>query len=56
VSLEQRLIAVALKDGEDISDADLRKALQDAGYTVKAISRSDTPIAEVRARLKAAKP
>jgi copper chaperone CopZ len=56
VSLEQRLVAVSLKDGEDISDTDLRKALQDAGYTVKAISRSDTPIAEVRARLKATRP
>jgi len=32
VSLEQRLVAVALKDGQDISDADLRKALTDAGY------------------------
>jgi copper chaperone CopZ len=56
VNLEQRLVAVALKDGEDISDEDLRKALQDAGYTVKAITRTETPIADVRARLKAGKP
>jgi copper chaperone CopZ len=56
VSLEQRLVAVALKDGQDISDEDLRKALQDAGYTVKAITRTETPIADVRARLKAGKP
>jgi copper chaperone CopZ len=56
VSLEQRLVAVALKDGQDISDADLRKALTDAGYTVKAIARTNTPIADVRERVKGAKP
>jgi hypothetical protein len=31
VSLEQRLVAVGLKDGQDIPDANLRKALTDAG-------------------------
>lgn len=56
VNLEQRLVAVALKDGQDISDEDLRKALQDAGYTVKAIARTETQISDVRARLKAGKP
>jgi copper chaperone CopZ len=56
VNLEHRLVAVALKDGQDIPDADLRKALTDAGYTVKSISRSETPIAEVRERLKQAAP
>jgi copper chaperone CopZ len=56
VSLEHRLVAVSLKDGQDIPDADLRKALTDAGYTVKAISRSETPIADIRARTKLAQP
>jgi copper chaperone CopZ len=56
VNLEHRLVAVALKDGQDISDADLRKALTDAGYTVKSISRSETPIGDVRERLKQAQP
>jgi copper chaperone CopZ len=56
VNLEHRLVAVSLKDGQDIPDADLRKALTDAGYTVKAISRSETPIADVRERLKQAQP
>ena len=55
VSLEQRLVAVALKDGQEIPDADLRKALQDAGYTVTTIQRSDTSIEAIRARLKQAK-
>jgi copper chaperone CopZ len=56
VNLEHRLVAVALKEGEDIPDADLRKALTDAGYSVKSIARSETPIAEVRERLKQVQP
>jgi copper chaperone CopZ len=56
VSLEHRLVAVSLKDGQDITDADLRKALTDAGYTVKEISRSETSIADVRARIKQVQP
>ena len=56
VSLEHRLVAVSLKDGQDITDADLRKALTDAGYTVKDISRSETAIADVRARIKQVQP
>jgi copper chaperone CopZ len=56
VNLEHRLVAVELKDGQDIPDADLRKALTDAGYTVKSISRSEAPIGSVRERLKQAQP
>jgi copper chaperone CopZ len=56
VSLEQKLVAVALKDGQDIPDTELRRALTNAGYTVKAIERTDTPIAALRERLKQAKP
>jgi copper chaperone CopZ len=55
VSLERKLVAVALKDGQDIPDAELRRALTNAGYTVKAIQRTETPIAEVRERLKQGK-
>jgi copper chaperone CopZ len=56
VSLEQKLVAVGLKDGQDIPDAELRRALTNAGYTVKAIQRTETPIAELRDRLKQSKP
>jgi copper chaperone CopZ len=56
VSLEQKLVAVALKDGQDIPDTELRRALTNAGYTVKSIARTDTPIAELRERLKQGKP
>jgi copper chaperone CopZ len=53
VNLEHRLVAVGLKDGEDIPDEALRKALTDSGYTIKTIERTDIPIAEVRSRVEA---
>ena len=55
VSLEQRLVAIALKDGQDIADADLLKALTAAGYKVIGIQRTDEPIDAVRARVKQGK-
>lgn len=51
VSLENKLVAVATKEGQDISDADLKKALTDSGYDVRSIARTQTPIAEIRARV-----
>ncbi len=56
VSLEQKLVAVALKDGQDIPDGELRRALTNAGYAVEAIQRTETPIAELRERLNQGKP
>jgi copper chaperone CopZ len=52
VSLENRLVAVATKDGQDIPDAELTKALTDAGYTVKSIARTGTPLAQIREQLR----
>jgi len=52
VSLEHSLVAVETRDGLDISDAELRKALTDAGYDVKAIERTSRPLSEIRASLK----
>jgi copper chaperone CopZ len=51
VSLENKLVAVATRSGQDLSDAELRKALQDAGYTVKAISRTERSMTEIRGQL-----
>ena len=56
VSLEHKLVAVALKDGQEIPDTELRRALTNAGYTVKAVQRTETPLAELRERLKQGKP
>jgi copper chaperone CopZ len=55
VSLEQKLVAVSTKDGQDISDDDLKRALTNSGYTVKAIHRESETLDDVRARLKAKK-
>ena len=51
VSLENRLVAIATKEGQDIPDADLRKALTASGYDVKSIDRTATPIDEIRKRV-----
>lgn len=53
VSLEDRLVAVALKDGGDIPEPELRKAITDAGYAVVAVRRSDESLADVKARVAA---
>ena len=52
VSLEDKLVAVQIKDGADISDQELRETLTDAGYDIKSIGRTETPVAAIRERLK----
>lgn len=52
VSLEERLVAVSTKEGQDIADEELRRALTDAGYTVINIQRPEESIDAVRARIK----
>jgi copper chaperone CopZ len=51
VSLENRLVAVATKDGQDIADAELVTALKNAGYDVKAIVRTNRSITDIRSSL-----
>jgi copper chaperone CopZ len=55
VSLEDKLVAIATRPGQDIPDADLTKALTDAGYDVKGIARTQRSIADIRAALGNAK-
>jgi copper chaperone CopZ len=52
VSLEHRLVAVATRDGQDIPDADLTRALTEAGYDVKGIERTQRSMAEIREAIK----
>jgi copper chaperone CopZ len=52
VSLENRIVAVQLKEGTDIEDVALRKAMTDAGYTVVNIRRSDETLDAIRHRVK----
>jgi copper chaperone CopZ len=52
VSLEDKLVAIATRQGQDIADAELTQALTDAGYDVKGISRTQRSMADIRAALK----
>lgn len=52
VSLENQLVAIGTKDGADIPDADLTRAITDAGYSVKGITRTGRSIAEIREAIK----
>jgi mercuric ion binding protein len=51
VSLEHRLVAVHLKDGQDIADAALRKAITDAGYKLVAVRRTEEPLSTIKERI-----
>ena len=51
VSLEHRLVAVHLKDGQDIPDASLQKAITDAGYKLVAVHRTENSLADIKARI-----
>jgi mercuric ion binding protein len=55
VSLENKLVAIGTKSGADIPDAELKKALTDAGYDVKAITRTERSLTDIRASLKSSK-
>jgi copper chaperone CopZ len=52
VSLEHRLVAVALKPGQTLDDAAVTKAITDAGYAVVKITRSERSLDAVRAEIK----
>ncbi|HUS24905.1 MAG TPA: heavy-metal-associated domain-containing protein [Candidatus Binatia bacterium] len=50
ISLENGLVAVRLKPGQDISEREARTLLQDAGYSLRSVRRTDQPLAALRAR------
>ena len=56
VSLEHRIVAVELKDGQDIDDAALKKAITDAGYALIKVRRTDESIVAIRERVSHEKP
>jgi copper chaperone CopZ len=51
VSLENQLVAVETREGADLSDAELTKALTDSGYDVKGIERTTRSLADIRNQL-----
>ena len=50
VSLEKKLVALTLKQNQDVEDAVLRETLTEAGYNVRAITRSNETLEALRAR------
>jgi copper chaperone CopZ len=51
VSLEDKLVAVQLKEGQDLPDATATRLLTEAGYTVVGIQRTDATVAEIKAEV-----
>ena len=51
VSLERKLVVVKTKEGEDIADPELEKAIADAGYDLKAVTRTKRSMEDVRKEL-----
>ena len=52
VSLENKVVAVALKSGQTLSDDTMKQVITDAGYAVTGITRSEEPLDAVRAAAK----
>jgi len=55
VNLENKLVAVSTREGQDIPDAELRKMITSAGYEVKDISRTQRTMSEIRGDIAQAK-
>lgn len=52
VSLENKVVAVELKPGQDINDDAMKQIITDAGYAVTAISRSEESVDAIRQAMK----
>jgi copper chaperone CopZ len=51
VSLENRLVAVELKKDQDIKDAELKRLIKDAGYTLVSVKRTDNSVTALREKM-----
>lgn len=51
VSLENKLVVVSTAEGADITDAELSKAIKDAGYSLKGIKRTSRSMDEIRSQV-----
>ena len=52
VSLKDKVVAVALKDGQDIPDGTLVTSMKEAGYDVISVQRVDDSLADIRKAIK----
>ncbi len=55
VNLKQRVVAVELKDGQKLSNEQVKTIIKDAGYDVTSIEISEHPVAHIKAELEAKK-
>lgn len=55
ISMEKKVVAIALKPNQDIADAKIHEEIKDAGYVVKGITRTDESFESVTAKVRAAK-
>ena len=53
VNLKQRVVAVELKDGQKLSNEQVKTIIKDAGYDVTSIEISEHPVAHIKAELEA---
>ncbi len=51
VNLKQRIVAVELKDGQELSNEKVKAIIKDAGYDVTSIEISEHPVAHIKAEL-----
>ena len=51
INLEHHLVAVSLKGKQSISDAELKRVLTEAGYSVRELKHTAQPLAKIRARI-----
>jgi len=51
VNLQQKMVAIQVKDGQTLSAETVRTLVRDAGYDVTAIATVDEPVATIRARM-----
>jgi copper chaperone CopZ len=54
VSLDRKLVVVETRGIEDIADTELKKAIADAGYDLKAVARTQRTMADYRADIQRA--
>lgn len=52
VDLKSRVVALQLKEGQDVTDAAFSKVIEDAGYAVSKLERVDQTVAAIQAGLK----
>lgn len=53
VNLKQRIVAIELKDGQNLSNDTVKDLIKDAGYEVTAIEMSEHSVAQIKAELEA---